>query len=710
MIAGQVSRVENVLADSLFNSKSILLLWEVDMKILLKITTSILMAFFLMSGCSGGSHSPVSPEQKTDDNLPSAELGKSQSSEMLFGMWDVKIDPETLSYQMEPVNSRNALAIGDSFEVEIGKLLTGTFEGITCPDCLKIVNIGLHGNGDILLDMGLRHPFSAAYRMTKRGDLDVFDPRVILISSGTDARFTQTNGIGIANAPVMGNFNLLKNADGFTSHFDNRSEIPEFVGTPRNYTGNLNPFKYFFVDADTSPVIYGKENPEHRMRMGSQTDIQRLRLANPGAGNVLEFIMAFEVSYVQAATMKTRLTPVYHVPEGNQKEAYRVTTNLPRSLVEGSVTPLDFNVYVEDWQNSTPTGPLATQVRKQSDVKRVTVEIPGVSSVLGSQQYPTSGDGFMYYPYVFHFIMPLDLNPVVNGNPYLALIAVEDEYNDFIRADVYYNPEPLDDFVAYKIIPVNIMATGTLPVITIYNYTVDLALGSCVISGQIDNLDASSTVTLTHNGQPYPMSVDFDGSFTTTVILFIGPNNISIDATNSFGADSASIPLINYSPMPLPAFRVTLYWEPSTPDPLDSTDMDLHLWNSTDEHCFFDDKTINYAALTVDDPDGYGPENIDGRGSPIAGFYPIAVNYYSNHRGFLTHSIDCTVRALLNPGTVNEVTLTYNFTLTEENSNDPFSYPVLDTTTSWQRVVDIGIDPSGVATAYPPDIVHGLPY
>jgi len=680
------------------------------MKTLLKITTNIFIAFILFSGCSGGSHSPVTPTQKADDNIPTAEPGKSQGTEMLLGMYDVKIDPSVPSYQMEPVNSRNVAAIGDSYEVEIGKLLTGSFQGITCPDCLKIMNIGLHGNGDILLDVGLKHPFSLAFRFTKRADLDLFDPRVILISNGTDARFTQTNGIGIANEPIIGNFNLLKNADGYTSHFDNRSEIPEFVGTPRNYNGNLNPYKYFYVDSDPSPVVYGKENPDHRWRMGSNYDVQRMRLANPGAGNTLEFLMAVEISYVQASTMKTRLSPVYHIPEGNQKEAYSVVTDLPRSLIEGDASPLDFRVYVQDWQNSTPTGPLASQVRKQSDVKRVTVEIPGISSSLGNQQYPASGTGIMYDPYVFHFIMPVDQNPLVQPNPYFGLIAVEDEYNDFMRADIYYNLEPLDDFVAYKVVPIMVMATGTLPVVTIYSYSVDWSLGSCVISGQIDNLDSSSTVTLTHNGQSYPMSVDFDGSFTTTVVLFIGPNNVSIDATNSFGLDSASIPLINYSPIPLPAFRVTLYWAPSVADPLDSTDMDLHLWNATDQHCFFDNRTVNNAVLTIDDPNGYGPENIDGNGTPPLGFYPVVVNYYSNHRGLLTHAIDCTVRVLLNPGTVNEATYTYNFTLTEENYNDALSYPILDNTPSWRRVVDIGVDSAGLASVYTPNIAHGLPY
>jgi len=682
------------------------------MRMMLKITTITLVAFMIFSGCSGSSKSPVIPDKQNADAVPVADLSNVQGGDLLLWMYDVTIDPVSLTWEMELIKNRNAGAIGDSYEIEIGKFLTGFWKGIECQDCLRIQNIGLHGNGDIWLDIGLRHPFDLQYRLTKRADLDVFDPRVILIVDGTDNRFVQTNGVGTDNEPISGNFNFLKNADGYTNHFDNRAEIPEFIGTPRNYQGNLNPFKYFFVDTDTDALIFGKENPEHRMRMGSQTDVQRFRIANPGGGSTFSFVMAVEVSYVQAATLFTRLSPVYHVPEGNQKEAYRITTNLPRTIIEGDVNPLSYNVFVEDWQNTTPIGPLPIQVRAMSDVKRVTVEIPGVSSALGNQMYPASGGGIMYNPYVFNFIMPLDQSPTAAGSPYLALIAVEDDLNDILRADYYYNSEPLDDFVAYKIIPVNVIPVGTPPAITIYNYAVDWGKGTCVISGQIMYLDATSNVTLTHNTLTYPMYVDFDGTFAVTVVLIIGPNTISIDATNSFGADNASIPLINYSPIPLPAFRITLYWEPTVADPLDSTDMDLHLWNTSDVHCFYDNKMIDNAVLTIDDADGYGPENIDGRltsGVLPDGFYPVAVNYYSNHRGILTHSIQCTVRVLLNPGTMNETTNTYNFTLSEEDYNSSLHYPVTVSTNSWYRVVDIGVV-GNVAAVYVPDTSHNLPY
>lgn len=683
------------------------------MRALLTITTIILMVFIIFSGCSGKSGSPVAPDEKIADEVPAANLGDVRGDGLLLWMYDVTIDPVSLTYEMNPVKNRSASKIGDSYEVEISKYLVGNWKGIECQDCLKIVNLGIHGNGDILMDIGLRHPFDLQYRLTRRADLDVFDPRVILIVDGTDNRFTQTNGVGKDNEPISGNFGFLKNADGYTNHFDNRAELPEFIGTPKGYRGNLNPFKYFFVDTDPDPNIFGKDNPDHRMRMGSETDVQRFRIANPGGGNTVSFVMAVEVSYVQSATFTTRLSPVYHLPEGNQKEAYKVTTNLPRTLIEGGAGPLSFNVFIEDWQNTTPTGVIPSQVRAQSDVKRVTVEIPGVSSTLGNQLYPASGTGVLYNPYVFNFIMPLDQAPTAAGSPYLGLIAVEDDLNDVLRADVYYNYEPLDDFVAYKIIPLNVIPVGTPPQITIYDWSVDWGKGTCVISGEILYLDATSTVTLNHNTTSYPMFVDFDGSFTTTVVLIIGPNTISIDANNLFGIDSASIPLINYSPMPLPAFRITLYWEPTVADPLDSTDMDIHLWDPTDTHCFFDNKSITNAVLTIDDADGYGPENIDGRtggGTLPAGFYPVAVNYYSNHRGFLTHSVNCTVRVLLNPGTVNETSSVYNFTLDTESYNSSLDYPICDTTGSWRRVIDIGVDPSGIATVFPPDILHCLPY
>ncbi|MBU1023790.1 hypothetical protein KKB99_05850 [bacterium] len=683
------------------------------MRTFLSVTTLIILAFIIFTGCSRG-QSPLTPDTLPSEQIANARLADVEGKGLALWQYHVSIDADSLDYGMEPVRQRQADKIGDSFEVEISNFMTGWFEGIECQDCLRIESIGLFGNDDILLDVSMQHPLDSAYRQTVRADLDVFDPRLILIVNGTDSRFTLTDGIGISDDPIVGNFDFMKNADGYTSHFDNRAEIPEYIGTPRNYGGNLNPFKYFFVDIDSSPVVYGKENPNHRMRMSNNSDVQRLRLKNPGAGGTLEFEMVVEVSYVQSATMHTRLSPIYHIPEGNQKEAYRVFTSLPRSIVEGDATPLNFEVYVEDWQNDTPTGPLKDQVRAQSDVVGVTVEIPGVSSALGSSTIPVSGLGILYYPYDYNITMPVDLTPVAAGNPYLALIAVEDELNNTLRADPYYNPEPLDDFVAYVTLPIIIIPPGTTPLITIYNYYVNQSLGTMIISGEIQYLDQTSTVTLTHNGYSYPLNVAFDGTFTTTVVLFNGLNNVSIDATNTFGADNATLPPTNYSPNPLPKFRVTLYWWPAVPDPLDSTDMDLHMWNPVDDHCYYDNRSINNVRLTIDDPDGYGPENADGNGVlTTSARYPVAVNYYSNHRGFLTHDINFKVRFLLNPGTVDEITEEWpsvgSYLLTMENLNNYSDYPILTDTNSWIRVRDIWVDASGVASTIAPDITHPLP-
>jgi uncharacterized protein YfaP (DUF2135 family) len=704
------------------------------MRNLVLVTTLIILAFTICTGCSKGS-SAVNPDIPSGDELAQAEMQNARSSQFLLWMYDVSIDYDSLSYSMNPIQVRNAQNIGDSFEVEIGKFMTGWFQGIQCLDCLMITKIGLHGNGDILLDVRMKHPFDSSW-LSRRRDLDVFDPRLILIVDGTDTRFDQTNGVGIDDDPIQGNFSFLKNADGYTSHFDNRAELPEFIGTPRNYRGNVNPFKYFFVDIDPDPLIYSKENEDHRMRMGNKTDTQRLRIASPGAGSTVEFIFAVEVSYVHSAKQYTRLSPVYHLPEGNQKEAYRIMTNMPRTLVEGAGTPINFNVYVEDWQNRTPTGPLQDQVRAQSDVAQVSVEIPGISSSIAGVTIPVSGTGVAYDPYVFSFSsLPVDMNPTMAGSPYLALFAAEDELNDRLRADVYYNFEPLDDFVAYKIYPVSVIAPGTCPVITIYDYSVNTGAGTCTITGEILYLDQTSTVTLTHGKfgdattyRTYPLNVDFDGSFMVTVVLFIGSNEISFDADNQFCADSETLPIVNYSPTPpFPRFRVTLYWQPQTPDPLDSTDMDLHMWFSEgalieDYHCYYDDNTIGdlnngYVVLNVDDPDGYGPENMDGKDGTAGmreGYYPVAVNYFSNHRGLMGYPIDFKVRILLNPGTVNEAVEDWpagagNFyTLNVESFNDQVFYPVTDNTLSWYRVRDIQINSSGVASTVPPDITRQL--
>ncbi|HYE77789.1 MAG TPA: hypothetical protein VEI97_07375, partial [bacterium] len=465
-----------------------------------------------------------------------------------------------------------------------------------------------------------------------------------------------------------------------------------------------------------------------------------------------------------------------------------------------------FTVEVLDWQNTTLAGTGNDQVNCPSDVVAVSVDLPGDPNQPGferifpysEQTVETSGTGVAGDPYVFSFALPTqgapDLSSLVRDDPYLALIRVEDEYNlDIDRSAMCHagapdadgrvrgnfprerannqellvpygdpgdddplTPDTVNDFVAYRIVPVFVRPAGP-PTIDLNTPIVDSTKGMVTLSGAILGLDQSiqalpaatrrTVTTITQVGPggapmntPWtlPLQPDQYGRFQITMPLLPGGDNtFTVTANNQYagtvpgGTANATYPPVawNLAPGTEPGFRISMAWEPSPYLPQDSSDLDLHIWEPGTlpgdfRHLYYCNASGPNGPGTIAKPcdtspsvlqtrfiwrddNGYGPEVIDG--APNAGLapsreFPVAVNYFTNRRNALTFPMAVSLR-IATYGASPNLQIFTTTGLTRENFNNPLEFyggndpgGMLEYQQSWWRPADILTDASGNAS------------
>jgi hypothetical protein len=204
------------------------------------------MFAFIGCGRSGTAVLPVNPEQGSGVSLLAPH--EVQSNRYLWGMWDMSIDPATLSAEVVP---RRAV----DFHLNATKMLE-----TSCSDCLKINNIKLIAPKEISVDVTLRHPFPGNLNLT------AFDVRGIFISNGTDQYWNMGGSLAWGDE-----FPQMANYDGYTRLYA-PDLYPESDPTPpafKYYSGKysttndlsawLNPF-----------VAYSKSEPRRMFLPGTQ--------------------------------------------------------------------------------------------------------------------------------------------------------------------------------------------------------------------------------------------------------------------------------------------------------------------------------------------------------------------------------------------------------------------------------------------------------
>ncbi|MEO7993970.1 MAG: hypothetical protein ABI743_06185 [bacterium] len=421
-------------------------------------------ALLLGLGCQGSG--PIAAPSGTAEH-PSAEepvialgdIAPGTGFNAAFGVWHGVVTPDGVN--LTPL--RTGSLIGDNWTVDVSQYFTQS----PCTDCLKISNFGFY-TGQLELDITVKHPFPD---QILRADLDIFDPRLIVVSAldselgsqifpaSPGVRFTATGSPETLAANTL----LLLNASGYTTHFDAR--VNDLLGV--NWPGTLNPYIDYAVDLDPGPTYL--PNPNHRLSQISAPETQTFQMTLPDSG-VLEFALVLEANYGQSATKATRTAPTYYLPEFNRKEAYSIKPLFPfgNSVSRPAVGSLLMRAAIADWQQGGVVDPIypnpanTAGLRQISQVEQITVEAPTVQTGLTTVIAPLFGTGTEADPLTYSITLNRNRpRPPEAGNAPVLIIA-EDTLND---TDISIPTAVADlgftqDVRAYQIFNIQVVPTG----------------------------------------------------------------------------------------------------------------------------------------------------------------------------------------------------------------------------------------------------------
>ena len=251
-----------------------------------KLAVTALLILILV-GCSSGGNPPVTPELQDSQIQASIET----SSTLLWGLWDVTIDPVTRTAEIVPIR-------GVQFTANV-TLFMQPPQAATNLLTLLIDPASDFPNGYVVCDVSFKHPFPGLDQFTG------FDVRGVCIGNGTQA------GIFDPNIQYGASDELrVLNADGLTRWF-NPTEFttydtifgftPGKAGMPgTDFTATLNGYKYFCdgLGSDDDVVeFFGNpvpSNPRGYFSAGN-TLTRQYEIQFPKVGGAPEFYFQYAV-------------------------------------------------------------------------------------------------------------------------------------------------------------------------------------------------------------------------------------------------------------------------------------------------------------------------------------------------------------------------------------------------------------------------------
>ncbi len=286
------------------------------------IFASLLLPLMLALGC-GGEKTPIAPDMNSP--LTVAAESASATSRVLWGFYEVEIDPATLKVSVIPLR-------GAMFTANVTQFMQPPFS----PTNMLAISIDF-GGSDIpsnlfAVDVTLRHPFPGLAQF--RG----FDVRGIFMadasmSAGFDPTVEYANWFDAAPG-VPTSESVLLNADGYTRWW-NPSEFTSF-DTIFGYTqgafaspgftagATVNPFKYFADGLDFDDPF--EIDPSTRGTFGVDPGINTRRYLIQFDETPLEFNYGIDAGWESPDPAGA---PEYEIDSfslsANCREAYKVT-------------------------------------------------------------------------------------------------------------------------------------------------------------------------------------------------------------------------------------------------------------------------------------------------------------------------------------------------------------------------------------------------
>ena len=485
----------------------------------LKFLHFFIFAFLIaLIGCSSGT-SPIEPvkpsndQGKIIDSLP-VGIADSNSGSGALGIFDVHIDARSLSGEMIPVRTAQS---SDVLEiVDITKFMTYA----PCSDCVKMKSVSLDYAGNLILSIGIRHPFPAAdpdlpASKSNRADLHVFNVEgTIFGDSGSSITFPSTG-------EVVDSF-LLVNADGYSKYLDpiidptypTTATIHPYILHFNDYTsGNFDPANAMGFASVTDPPPSGNLV----MPMGSNYDYKNYKFSYP-AGGTLDFKYVVGCSFgISTDGISNALNPVYRVPQFNKKAASELSAKVTDwSYIAGdTASTVTIKVTAVDVNSGVAVGTALNEMAHDSSIARVVIEVPGFLSTPLDIANPTTNE----------FVLTNTAGGSASSYP--ALVKVVDSY------PVGANESPLlTGYDGLGQVPAG--ATSTFDSLfaidefaTYYAFILREpgAVPSCVITTTPTNLTIEQGTLITFDGSgstddgsivAYEWDFEYDGSTFTT--------------------------------------------------------------------------------------------------------------------------------------------------------------------------------------------------
>ncbi|MFH1515331.1 MAG: hypothetical protein ABIG42_07715 [bacterium] len=449
----------------------------------------VFLIMFCITGCSSGHNSPVIPES-TSSGFPIGVSdyfsdGTPQAGTGTLGLFFVHIDPIKLNGEISPLRNTS---LEDVLEIVD---ITNFLQIAPCTDCVKLHSVSINTDENLVLSIGIRHPFPAGdpektISGQNRGDLHVFNVEGYIIADGS------TPGIFPSLGKTVGDFKLV-NADGFSAYLD--SSWDEFLST----TATIHPYITHFDDYSqgnfdpSNPMgFYSVTDPPPSgnlvMPMGSAENIQDYILDIP-LNNPIDFMFAIGCTYaVSAASKLERFTPEYRIPQHNKKAASEVSVEIiTNDLTAGDpLSSATLHVKVVDINHAVTVGAALNEMRADSSVGGILVEIPGVTtSSVPFSTTPISGTGHdPTDPLIFEgTVMNEQSAPEATYN---GLVKVLDTYqpgynetpllnrmDGIKRVDPIQNPLDglftITEFATYQTFSIFVEEVCTVPTDVVYN-------------------------------------------------------------------------------------------------------------------------------------------------------------------------------------------------------------------------------------------------
>ncbi|MBU1023901.1 PKD domain-containing protein, partial [bacterium] len=351
------------------------------------IFSTIFIALFSLFGCSSSnpkildmefSASPVTP----DTMLASPLDGSPGDGYGIIGKYLAHIDIPSLQGELTPVrqsSSEDVLEIVD---------ISNFLQLVPCNDCVDLGSIELDSSGNLILSIGIRHPFKAPNLQLpptaqNRADLHVFNVEGTVVIEGAVVDTTTFPLLGETVAPLV-----LINADGYSSYLD--ASLDSFLAT----TATVHPYILHFDDFSQGNFSASNQlgfsditNPTGNlvMKQGSGMDYKDYVFDLNIISDSLNFIFAVGCTYgVSANNKDQRLTPVYRLPQFNKKAATKayisqIIENPPNGFRDGIILSSEtLKISVLDMNYNTAVGSALDKVKFASGIAKIEVEIPGI--------------------------------------------------------------------------------------------------------------------------------------------------------------------------------------------------------------------------------------------------------------------------------------------------------------------------------------------